>query len=80
MSHDALELNVMADQIFTELAKHCEPIDAITVMGIVFLMLYERAEWNPRPPIEKFIDDVREGLLTTWKLRIAPAQPTTRMQ
>lgn len=71
-----LELNATADYLFTELAKHHDPQEAITVLGVTLLIIYERATWQPRPPIETFANDVREGLIRTWKLRSAPA-PTT---
>lgn len=75
-----LELNVMADQIFNELAKHTDPQEALTIMGMTFLMIYERCDWQPRPPIEKFVEDMKQGLLTVWKMRTAPAPTTETLQ
>lgn len=74
------ELNAIADSIFQELAKHTEPLEAITILGVTFLMMYERCDWKPRPTIEKFAQDVHDGLLTAWKCRTMPAPTSERMQ
>lgn len=74
------QLNAMADSIFNEMAQHITPQEAITVLGITFLMMYERCDWQPKPSIEKFTSDIREGLLKAWTLRTLPHQPPSAVQ
>lgn len=75
-----IQLNAVADSIFQELAKHTTPVEAITILGITFLMMFERCEWNPPPTFEKFAQDIHDGLLTAWKHRSSVAPSTERMQ
>jgi hypothetical protein len=74
------QINSLAESIFQELAKNVTPQEGITILGITLLMVYERCSWDPRPPVQKYCDDIRNGLIAAWNLRKAPAPTTNTVQ